>query len=361
MEIWIYIRELPTAGCRLIRFSALLIFTLVLAWNTFGQVKIEWDKGKAISITLPPSPLSESEWSVILTGKSTPISGKWQFTMEDVRFTPVLPFTPNLSYDVWLDGEKIESFIPAGAKGEKTSVLRIFPTTDTVPANLLKIYISFSSVMGEHFSEDFISVTNQFGDFLDNIFLPLKPELWNEHHDMLTLWLDPGRIKRELGPNKHWGNPLEEGSSYTIHLSSSWKDKNGRSLDQRYVKTIIAKKSDRVRPDISRWKILAPESSTKQTLEIEFDGPMDYILAKECLFVKRDGKEVPGITELDSSQMTWYFSAEESWAKGIYEIEVESRLEDLAGNNLNRLFDEEIKPGKQLPAEETYSRFFVIK
>ena len=40
-------------------------------------------------------------------------------------------------------------------------------------------------------------------------FLDLQPELWNAEGTVLTLWLDPGRIKRDLIPNKELGIPLK--------------------------------------------------------------------------------------------------------------------------------------------------------
>ena len=37
---------------------------------------------------------------------------------------------------------------------------------------------------------------------MKSIFLELENELWNPEHTQLTLWLDPGRIKRDLIPNQ---------------------------------------------------------------------------------------------------------------------------------------------------------------
>ena len=57
-----------------------------------------------------------------------------------------------------------------------------------------------------------ITVIKNGKDTIPSIFLDLQPELWNKERTILTLWLDPGRIKRDLQPNKKLGLPLELGA-----------------------------------------------------------------------------------------------------------------------------------------------------
>ena len=77
-----------------------------------------------------------------------------------------------------------------------------------MPENLLKIYLRFSHPMREGQSDKYISLIKNGKDTLPDVFLNLQPELWNEDRTVLTVWLDPGRIKRDLQPNLKLGNPL---------------------------------------------------------------------------------------------------------------------------------------------------------
>ena len=60
----------------------------------------------------------------------------------------------------------------------------------------------FSQPMQEGVSAEHICLVKGEKDTLKNVFLDLQPELWNHDRTMLTLWLDPGRIKRDLQPNR---------------------------------------------------------------------------------------------------------------------------------------------------------------
>ena len=68
-------------------------------------------------------------------------------------------------------------------------------------------------------------------DTLSSVFLDL--ELWNNERTMLTLWLDPGRIKRELQPNKLLGPPLIKGSHYQLLIDKDWQDAEGILLKEK--------------------------------------------------------------------------------------------------------------------------------
>ena len=200
--------------------------------------------------------------------------------------------------------------------------------------------------MGEQLSERFISVTNDLGDTLEKIFLPLQPELWNAKRDILTLWLDPGRIKRALGPNQTLGSPLKASQSYQINISAAWKDQNGYQMQHAFTKKYIAKEATRTKPDPHTWKINTPKPYSRDTLRIAFERPMDFVLSRECISVYRDNR-ISGEVNLQDDQRIWLFTPDEYWAPGSYQIKIESRMEDLAGNNLQRLFDEEISEQKQ--------------
>jgi hypothetical protein len=51
---------------------------------------------------------------------------------------------------------------------------------------------------------------------------------------------------------------------------------------------------------------------------------------------------IKGDMEIGENESSWKFIPTNPWAPGEVQLRVESNLEDLAGNNLNRLFDRDI-------------------
>ncbi len=60
----------------------------------------------------------------------------------------------------------------------------------------------------------------------------------------------------------------------------------------------------------------------------------------------------PAEESTQNKERAFLFYASESWKAGEYNLRIEGRLEDLAGNNLNRPFDKDLKTkGKSKPNE----------
>src|SRR5688500_13348437 len=97
-------------------------------------------------------------------------------------------------------------------------------------------------------------------DTVDKVFLNLQPELWNKDRTMLTLWLDPGRIKRDLQPNKMMGEPLQLASNYQLVIGQDWRDVDGLSLKQVYHKNFMVAQRDTLSPNPDLWKIQVPKA-----------------------------------------------------------------------------------------------------
>ncbi|MCB0665067.1 MAG: hypothetical protein KDC80_04560 [Saprospiraceae bacterium] len=277
-----------------------------------------------------------------LKNSKTSILGSWAENNDLFYFRPVVPFTDGKTYLVKTASEVLDTFRPELIEYIPSRILGIYPSTDTVPENLLKIYITFSRPMGEQLSGDFITVLNPDGDSLTKVFLPLQPELWNKSRDCLTLWLDPGRIKRDLGPNLWLGTPLVKGQSYKIVIASQWKDQMGYPLASSFEKTFTVREPDRIKPDPRDWRVEIPKSGTRQPLRIHFRESLDFSLLSDCINIFQVDT-IPGKVTISDNQDIWIFTPELDWESGFYKIGIDSRLEDLAGNNMIRLFDEEIK------------------
>src|SRR5688500_6375250 len=209
--------------------------------------------------------------------------------------------------------------------------------------------VSMRKIVGR--SQKYMSLLRDDSDTLENTFLNLQPEIWNADGTVLTLWLDPGRIKRELIPNKELGPPLQANERYSLHVDSSWQSKDGQSLLKSYSKTFVTKERDDLLPGIHAWKILAPSAGTKDVLEIRSREPLDYYLWKETITIKNlKGEPVAGVIEVSSGQKVLKFFPDAEWTKGTFTIHVEDRLEDLSGNNLDHAFD------RMINSQRTQSR-----
>lgn len=252
--------------------------------------------------------------------------------------------------------------IPSGNTHDAPEVMAIYPTSDTVPLNLLKIYIAFSKPMQEGQSLNNIVVIKNGKDTIPSVFLDLQPELWNKERTMLTLWLDPGRIKRDLQPNKKMGLPLEQGSGYQIVVRQNWRDTEGDSLAVAGYKDFIVGLWDSLSPAPGRWTIHTPKARSGELLKIDLHEPLDYLLLKNTVrIVDNKGNVINGVIETEAKERVLNFIPSVTWSPGYYTLEIESRLEDLAGNNLNRLFDKDLTRKSTGAPKEIYKRSFHIQ
>ena len=166
--------------------------------------------------------------------------------------------------------------------------------------------------------------------------------MWNLDHTELTLWLDPGRIKKDLIPNKVKGNPIKAGNTYTVYISKDWKDADGLQLEKEYQKTFYVAKKDAKQPSISVFRLEVPEENTKDILEIQSIENLDLMLIANNLKLYKDDKLFTSFKiEFDKSSII-KIVPDNNWEKGTYKIVIASQQEDLAGNNFMRLFDRDV-------------------
>lgn len=293
----------------------------------------------------------------LATDSAPPIFGTSRVEGRRFEFTPVVPFTHGLTYLVEISGKEFSTFeIPAIAGTVRVD--GIYPG-GTVPENLLKIHILFSSPMREGQANEKVHLADQAGKELPQSFLYMKNELWDSTATMLTMWLDPGRIKRDLQPNQSMGSPLRQGQRYSIVIDSSWQDQQGRMLDHPYVHPIVVGSRDSLQPNPRKWTIKAPRMA-HDTLVLDVNEPMDRVLLLACITVlTSNGERVDGHQLFSDTDDTFKFSSP-TWKPGTYIIRVETRLEDLAGNNLKRPFDRDTRITQQPPKGDIVELHFEV-
>ena len=353
-----------------------LIFFVCISFTfcnegTPKNIGIVWKDSQAVAISVPKNYLEElgadslrSALRVSLEGRNKiPILGEAVFAEDQVIFTPVIPFSRGLSYEIFLHDKRIAKIkMPSLNANNAPSVIAMYPTSDTLPENLLKVYLLFSHPMREGVSLEHISLLNDRGDTLQNVFLPLQPELWNKERTALTLWLDPGRIKRDLIPNQEMGNPLLKGERYMLVVTPDWKDARGIHLSNKYTRQFIASSRDSLSPDVDQWKLDLPTSGTREPLVINTIEPLDYFLLNETLEIVDDIRNRINTSAIISDHESIVrFIPDKPWKSGRYRLHVASYLEDLAGNNLTKVFDRDIRIRQSRQEQTVYERHFVIR
>ncbi len=334
----------------LIFFSLLL---LLACEKKKHEIKLLWDNQQATGISIPKSLLTGNNDSIerrilirlVKEGKPLAIFGNYKVDNDEVIFDPLIPFTRGIRYEIAADGRIVKEITIPFADSEQAPVLlAIYPTQDTVPENLLKIYLHFSKPMREGKSLEYLALLKNDQDTLRKVFLDLQPELWNNDGTMLTVWLDPGRIKRGLQPNKQLGAPLQEGEHYTLVVSDHWKDIQGSSLKKPYFKKFVTTKRDSLSPDPETWIVQSPAPGSLDELDIDLKSSLDYGLLTSALHVVDENeKTVLGKWRVDKEERNVRFLPDKPWREGRYQLQIETRLEDLAGNNINRPFDVDVR------------------
>jgi len=325
-----------------------------------NEITILWENKKATGISISGTQIQRinpdsiaSIIKVTLFNDKNPVAilGEFEIKTEEIVFKPLIPFTRGLHYDISIHKQPIGSFkVPNANVADAPALQDIFPTQDTLPENLLKIYLRFSQSMREGQSDKYVTMLKNNSDTVHGAFLNLQPELWNEDRTLLTLWLDPGRIKRDLQPNKLLGAPLQKNGRYQIVISRKWKDEQGLNLIKNYSKRFVTTVRDGLSPNPKNWKLRMPQSNTLQSLRINFGETLDYSLLLETLKISTEkGENIAGKWIIGAEEQSCEFAPSTNWKSGIYKLKIETRLEDLAGNNLNRPFDRDVTIPETVP------------
>jgi hypothetical protein len=182
-------------------------------------------------------------------------------------------------------------------------------------------------------------------------FLVLDHGLWDPAHQRFTVLFDPGRIKRGIKANLEQGPPLKTGRKYELVIDAAWPDATGRPLANSFRKVFKVGPADRRSPDYKKWSVLAPLRGTRSPVSLRLEKSLDAALLKRMIVVcDSSGERIEGTIETAGAETEWSFIPTRPWRPGRFEIRINPALEDLAGNNLVRVFDidlDEVNPHKQ--------------
>jgi len=227
-------------------------------------------------------------------------------------------------------------------------VVAVHPAGDRLPENLLKFYVHFSQAMQRGDVYRHVRLLDESDRVIELPFLELPEELWDPTGTRLTVLFDPGRVKRGLKPNEESGAVLIAGRRYTLEINGAWPDAQGRPIGSPYRKKFIAAPADRTQPDPKRWVLNPPASGTRQALAIRFNEALDRAMLEHTLIVRdTSGRALDGRIAIDEIETRWRFTPARPWQAGEHRVQVNTTLEDRAGNSIGRPFERDLS---QAPA-----------
>lgn len=232
-----------------------------------------------------------------------------------------------------------KNLLPSGTAPEVT---RVFPSSDTLPENLLRIYIHFSHPMKTVGNLDKIQLVDEEGREVRGAIFDHQYELWDPAQKQLTLILDPARVKTGLKANLEFGRALRPGRKYRLQ-AGALEDAEGRIMPPGIIKEFYVGQADDRAPDTEQWEIEVPRVGGWQPLAIHFPGMLDHFsLRQRVVLVNENGQKVRGEVRIGKREESWHLLPDAPWPAGNYTLYVHARLEDPAGNNLNGLFDHKV-------------------
>lgn len=282
-----------------------------------------------------------------------PVAGSYRVEADHIVFVPRFALQRGQPYRVRVWPNRLKGapaawpglwqdvlILPDSDVAPRTRVVAIYPSSDLLPENQLKFYIHFSQPMRRGEAYRHIRLLDNTGHPVPYPFLELPEELWDPSQQRFTLLLDPGRIKRGLKPREEFGPILESGNSYTLLIDAQWKDAAGRPLIEGAAKKFRVTEPDEQQPNLESWKLRLPRAGSREALEVLFDEALDHGLLQRMIWITdATDSPVPGQVEILRKETVWRFVPENPWMAGPYQLCVDARLEDLAGNSLARPFE----------------------
>src|SRR4051812_1089283 len=296
------------------------------------------------------------------------MAGSYGVRDQKLQFRPQFPFEPEVSYRaVYKPSGGTEGSapkvvtstfrLPRKTSERMTVVSAIFPSANQLPENLLKFYVQFSGPMNRGGIYDHIHLQDESGKSVELPFLEIDEELWDPSMTRLTLFLDPGRIKRGVKPLEEVGPSLRQGRTYLLSIDDGWQDAGGNLLKSGFQKKFQVSGVDREAIDVKKWAIRAPKAGGTNELEVTFEKPLDHALARRMIrVVGASGQQVAGAVGLAKNETEWQFAPVKVWSAGKYQLVVQNTIEDLAGNNIGKPFEVDLFDKVDWSIKETVTR-----
>ncbi|MBM3995044.1 MAG: hypothetical protein FJ303_12950, partial [Planctomycetes bacterium] len=217
--------------------------------------------------TLPTGRLTQEQGQRILTlalvedgtrKEGPPMLGKYERTKDELVFTPRFPLVAEQLYRAYYyhpDKTGVADYrMPPAPPKSPPQVVKIYPTTNVLPANHLKFYIYFDRPMrgGKEIFKQIVLIDDK-GKEIDEAWL--LDEIWDEENNCLIIYIHPGRIKWGVELREILGPVLYEKRQYSLVIRGEVCDLDGNKIGKDIVKKFSTTPEDRVRIDLATWKL----------------------------------------------------------------------------------------------------------
>jgi hypothetical protein len=291
------------------------------------------------------------------------ISGDHEILGDGLRFIPHFPFESGVPFRAILDLgalgqpglaeiQTLEFSCRRETTAAETEVKQVFPSNDVLPENLLRLYVLFSNPMQRGRAADNIAILGPDGSSAPDVLYRAPVELWDSNMTCLTILLDPGRLKRGVGPNRMLGPPLRAGQRYTLAVGPGIIDMHGRPLCEGFAKSFSVSEAVREPVAIAKWTIRPPEMGGRQPLELVFPSQLDWAqLWRGITVASETGQLIGGRIDIDLGETRWRFTPDAPWQEGAHSVRVSPGLEDICGNTPYGPFDGPIRSADDVARE----------
>jgi len=327
----------------------ILIVILFLGCNDSNTIELTVRKDRVVFHNWHPTQIDNNSigiyvWNTDENKPNTiPIAGQFKYgTNNTFEFVPNFPFMENTQYVLVRSTkkEKIQQHFSLPKKNNvPLTIEAIYPTSDSLPENLLRMYVVFSHPMKTTGNIENIKLINNKGKEIEGAIFNNVYELWDDSQKQLTVIFDPSRVKTDLIANKELGRALEPNQQFQLQIDTV-EDIYGQKLQQPFIKTFRVIPQDTIAPNTKNWQLITSKHNSKQPLQLVFKTPLDRMsLLTRIKVVDEFKQEVKGKISISNKEMKWQFTPNDVWEKEKYSLLINSRLEDPSGNNLNGLFD----------------------
>lgn len=225
-------------------------------------------------------------------------------------------------------GAALAAALLAGFVGTHLSAaapVEVHPAGAAVPENLLRIELRFDRPQRLPFDVARVSLLDSTGWPIADAFLDMT--LPSADGLRITLLMDPGRVKTEVGPNLALGRALHAGSAVRLVVDGVVKDWQVAPFQSQG-------------PQPTRWRLEPPRAHTRDALVVSLNEAISS--PAESLIAVRDGagRRVAGRTRLSRGDTVWAFVPEQPWQGGPHAVVAHPDLEDPAGNRACAAFEQ---------------------
>jgi len=237
----------------------------------------------------------------------------------------------------------------------------VYPTSQTVPENVLRFYVYFTRAMQRHTLASSLRLLDSDNSEVEGALYRGRYELLSADGKRLTVLMNPGRVKTGLDSHERLGRALSAGETFTLVIGTEARDTRGCALRDPYQKHLRVVPARRQAVDPEAWLLKIPKAETREAIAVDLDRPYDHVSLYHRIRVRdRNGALVPGTIGLGENERSWFFTPRTAWRDANYDLFINTLLEDLAGNRVGRPFEvvrREDTSEAVAPAEDVALRF----